>query len=107
MGLHDVQVVLSSTNIADRIQNVNQQQGQVAQSQNAMQLENQARLSLTQTQRTEHETAARLIKEKDRRGRNMKRNEKNKDQKSEVVDKKQDLNSSALNPSGNNIDIKA
>lgn len=107
MGLHDVQVVLSSSNIADRIQNVNQQQGQVAQSQNAMQLENQARLGLTQTQRTEHEAAARSIHEKNRRGRNLRRNEKNTEPKNEDIYQEQSLNNSSVNPSGNIIDIKA
>ena len=106
MSLHDVQVILSAANIADRIQQVNQHQGQVAQSQNAMRLENQAQLSLTQTQQTQHEPSSRSIEEKEKRGRNLKKNAKDTD--TEPFNPLSDNEISKLPsvPTGNIIDIK-
>ena len=106
MSLHDVQVILSATNIADRFQQINQQQGQVAQSQNAMRLENQAQLSLTQTQQSEHEPDSKSIEEKKKRGRNLKKNAK--DMETTAVNPPIDNEISKLTdtPTGNIIDIK-
>ena len=106
MSLHDVQVILSAANIADRIQQVNQHQGQVAQSQNAMRLENQAQLSLTQTQQTGHETDSKSIEEKEKRGRNLKKNAK--DMETAVVNPPlgNEISKPTDTPTGNIIDIK-
>lgn len=106
MRLHDVQVVLSAVNTADKIQQVNQQQGQLAQSQNAMQMESQAQVKLTQTQQAEHESPSKLIDEKDRRGRGQKKDLKH----SKRADNTKPLESAAVklpeSPKGNIIDIK-
>lgn len=106
MRLHDVQVVLSATNTADRIQQLNQQQGQVAQSQNAKQLEDLAKVKLTQTQLMQQEPDSKLIGEKDKRGRNLKKNKKDIEPEVKASPHENDKNNLPGTPSGNIIDIK-
>ena len=106
MRLHDVQVILSATNTADKIQHINQQQGQVAQSQNAMQLENQVNVKLTQTQQNEHKSSSKTIGDKEKRGRNPGKNNQAGSQLEAGSLGQEDKGKLPATPSGNIIDIK-
>ncbi len=73
MRLHDVQVAISALNTADKFHNLNQNQGQLAQSQNAMQINEQANIKLTQAQKAEEEHASKALSEEGRRGKQLKK----------------------------------
>lgn len=106
MRLHDVQVVLSGTNTADKIQQTNQQQGQVAQAQNAKQLEDLAQTRLTQTQQTEHEAPSKTIDEKERRRRNRNIPLQQKQAEEDAAFLTTETGKLPVTPKGNIIDIK-
>jgi hypothetical protein len=106
MRLHDVQVVLSGTSTADKLQHVNQQQGQTAQAQNAMQLAAQTSERLTQTQQTEHEAPSKNIDEKERRRRNRNLSAQQKQEEKDAELLATETGKLPANPKGNIIDIK-
>ena len=106
MRLHNVQVVLSATNTADKIQQVNQQQGQVAQSQNAKRIEDQAEAALTQAQQTENEAPSKNIDEKERRRRNRNNSLQQKQAEEDAALLTTETGKLPATPKGNIIDIK-
>jgi hypothetical protein len=99
--------MLNAANTVDKVQHLNQQQGQLNQSQTAILINEQTKTRLTQTQQTENESAAKLIDEKDRGKRQKKEAGSSKPAEKSASDT-DDKDQSKLPPSnsGNIIDIK-
>jgi hypothetical protein len=67
MRLHDIQVTLSSADIANRYQVQHQQLAQAAQAQEALIINARAELKKSQSQQTGQEQGAKAIEEKEER----------------------------------------
>jgi hypothetical protein len=103
MSLHDVQVVISASDLAKQYQLFNQQQIQVAQAQQAVILNAQSEIKKTQSQQMEEEQAAGAIDENEGRMRKWKKEHFNEGEGSQ---KKEDKPGSRPD-SGHIIDIRA
>lgn len=107
MRLHDVQVAISASNVADRIQNNMQNQPQQAQAQAALVLNEQAKTQLTQAQHLGEKSASKALTPDDLRKKEWKK-EKLSAGKYEKTEKTDEDNISQAGSSGTGhiIDIK-
>ena len=111
MRLHDLAVIISSANAANRYQSAYQHQAQIAQSQDAMKHSEDAEKKVTQTQETEHEPNLKEIKEDDNTSRQWKKEEEDAEKRQETNDEaaeeKEKIRSRMSSSSDHLIDIKA
>ena len=73
MSLHDIQVIISASDMAKQYQLFNQQQIQAAQAQQAINLNAQAEIKKTQSQQMEQEQASKAVGENKGRTRQWKK----------------------------------
>lgn len=105
MRLHDIQVILSSSNVADRFQSLQQMHGQAAQAQEALNIKAKSELKPHQTQEVKEEQKSPSISDDNRRFRNQPRPGREggrkppEEQKNEIKPARHDT--------GANFDIKA
>jgi hypothetical protein len=103
MRLYDVQVMLSAANTADKQQQINQQKGQIAQSQNAININAQTAEKLSQPPETTAEAGGKPISPDDRKQKRWVKSGTG----SGILKKENEEDTAALNgPSGRIIDIK-
>ncbi len=105
MGLHDLQVVINASSTAEKLYYVSLMQEQIARSQNAIHLNEQARIKESQAQQAEQDTKSRIVSEDDEHRRKWKKEDFRKKAHSTRV-AGEETGTASLSP-GNIIDIKA
>jgi hypothetical protein len=88
MRLHDIQIILSSSDITSKYQQVYQHQASVMQSQNAISMLSQANQKLTQTQQMVQGRETKPIVDNENRFREWKKEHFNEEQKNKSIKKK-------------------
>ena len=111
MRLHDLAVIINSSNAANRYQTAYQHQAQAAQTQDIMKHNEDAERRVTQTQEPEHEPNLKDIKEDDEKSRKWKKEpedtEKREQLNNAAADKEADVKARMIASSDHIIDIRA
>ena len=105
MRLHDLQVILSASNIADRFQTLQQMHGQAAQAQAALNIKDKSELKPHQTQDIKEKQKSNSISDDDRRFRRQPR--PGNQERPEAIKETGIPEKTARTDYGINIDIKA